>query len=55
MTDPGKEKTMVERPFVEQLKGLGWEHQRGDEGVPYLTGRESFREVLLKDRLREPE
>ena len=33
--------------------GLGWEHLRGDEGVPYLTGRDSFKEVLLKDRLRE--
>ena len=35
------------------MKGLGWEHLRGDEGVPYLTGRDSFREVLLKDRLRD--
>jgi hypothetical protein len=54
VTSPGKEKTMVETPFIEQLVGLGWEHLRSDEGVPYLTGRESFREVL-KDRLREPE
>src|SRR5215210_2718498 len=32
---------------------LGWEHLRGDKDVPYLTGRASFREVLLKDRLRD--
>ena len=25
----------------------------GDIDVPYLSGRESFREVLLKDRLRK--
>ena len=53
MTDRGPEKTLVELPFIEQLKGLGWKHLRGDEDVPYLTGRASFREVLLKDRLRD--
>jgi len=37
------EKTYVEIPFVEQLKGLGWQHIEGDIDVPYLTERESFR------------
>ncbi len=45
------EKTYVEIPFVEQLKGLGWQHVEGDIDVPYLTERENFRDVLLKDRL----
>ena len=53
MTGRGPERTLVEEPFIEQLEGLGWEHSRGDEEVPYLTGRDSFREVLLKDRLRD--
>jgi type I restriction enzyme R subunit len=53
MTDRGPEKTRVELPFIEQLVGLGWTHGRGDEDVAYLTGRASFREVLLKDRLSD--
>ena len=47
------EKTYVEIPFIQQLKGLRWEHVEGDIDVPYLTERESFRKVLLKDRLRK--
>jgi len=47
------EKTYVEIPFIEQLKGMGWAHMEGDIDVPYLTERASFREVLLKDRLRK--
>ena len=46
------EKTYVEIPFIEQLKGMGWDHIEGDIDVPYLTERKSFREVLHKDRLR---
>ena len=52
MTVLPNELTEVEKPFVEQLRGLGWEHVQGDIGVPDLTGRSSFREVLLKQRLR---
>jgi type I restriction enzyme R subunit len=47
------EKAYVEIPFIEQLKGLGWEHIEGDIDVPYLTERESFREVLLRNRLKK--
>jgi type I restriction enzyme R subunit len=36
------EKTYVEIPFIEQLKGMGWEHIEGDIDVPYLAERESF-------------
>jgi hypothetical protein len=53
MAPPPDEKTYVEIPFIEQLKGLGWAHIEGDIDVPYLTERESFREVLLRNRLRK--
>ena len=47
------ERTAVEMPFVKQLQIMGWSHVEGDIHVPYLTGRQSFREVLLGERLRE--
>lgn len=47
------EKTYVEIPFIKQLKGMGWQHIGGDIDVPYLTERESFREVLLIGRLKK--
>lgn len=51
--DPASnEYTLVERPLIEQLKGLGWSYLEGDKFVPELTERESFREVLLISRLR---
>ena len=52
-TDTPNEYTRVERPFLEQLKGMDWQHIKGDLDVPYLTERESFRDVLLMDRLRD--
>jgi type I restriction enzyme R subunit len=42
---------LVERPFCEQLKKMGWSWLEGDVDVPELTERSSFREVLLKGRL----
>ena len=42
---------LVERPFCEQLRAMGWQWLEGDTGVPELTERGSFREVLLKERL----
>ena len=42
---------LVERPFCEQLQGMGWEWLEGDTDVPELTERDNFREVLLKGRL----
>jgi len=47
------EKTYVEISFIEQLKGMCWDHVEGDIDVPYLTERESFRDVLLTARLRK--
>jgi type I restriction enzyme R subunit len=43
---------VVEKALVEQLQSLGWEYLPGDIDVPCITDLESFREVLLKDRLR---
>jgi type I restriction enzyme R subunit len=43
---------LVEKPFCEQLRLMGWEWLEGDTDVPELTERANFREVLLRDRLR---
>ena len=46
------ERTKVELPLVGQLEAMGWSRLEGDVDVPYLTERENFREVLLKNRLK---
>lgn len=51
MTLPN-EYTLVERPLIEQLTKLGWSHIEGSKEDPTVTERTSFREVLLRDRLR---
>ncbi len=43
---------LVEKPFCEQLRLMGWGWLEGDTDVPELTERLTFREVLLRDRLR---
>lgn len=45
------EYNLVERPFCEQLKAMGWQWLVGDVDVPELTERAGSREVLLKCRL----
>ncbi|MEU6749395.1 type I restriction endonuclease subunit R [Spirillospora sp. NPDC046719] len=53
------EYALVERPLIEQLKGMGWEHLQGAplEAVmplnPYDSGRMGFDEVFLQDRMRD--
>ena len=42
----------VEKPFVEQLEGLGWTHIEGSIDEPAVTGRTSFTEVIQEDVLR---
>ncbi|MGH9343638.1 MAG: type I restriction endonuclease subunit R, partial [Terriglobia bacterium] len=42
---------LVERPFCEQLRLMGWEWIEGDPDLPESTERTSSREVLLKGRL----
>jgi len=42
-----------EKPLMDQLHGMGWDIRLTLPGEPEdLHGRESFREVLLKDRMR---
>lgn len=45
------ESDLVERPFCEQLKAMGWQWIEGDTDVPEFTERQTFRDVLLKGRL----
>ena len=42
---------LVEKPFCAQLQTMGWQWLEGDTEVPDFTERNSFREVLLKERL----
>lgn len=39
---------LVEKPFCEQLKGMGWEWLEGDSNVPELAN-------VLTGRIRVPE
>jgi type I restriction enzyme, R subunit len=45
MSIPLDESHKVERPFIAQLKLMGWSHIEGDKDVPYLTERKSFRDT----------
>ena len=51
MTSGPREYTAVEQPLIEQLKGMDWQYLQGDLYVPAFTERESFREILLRNRL----
>jgi type I restriction enzyme R subunit len=47
------ELTKVEQTCVAQLQPMDWQYIEGDIDVPYLTERDSFRDVLLLGRLRD--
>ncbi len=49
----GPEFTEVEQPFIDQLSLMGWSHTLGSLDDPGVTGRESFREVLLLNDLKD--
>jgi type I restriction enzyme, R subunit len=49
----GPEFTLVENPFLNQLASMGWKTVTGSVDVPSVTGRETFREVLIKDDLAQ--
>lgn len=47
----GPEWENVEKPFLDQLESMGWKVILGSLDHPSVTGRESFREVLMKQEL----
>ncbi|MFV8268113.1 type I restriction endonuclease subunit R [Mycolicibacterium peregrinum] len=49
----GPEYSEAEKPLLDQLAGLCWSHIEGSKSDPVVTGRESFRESLIENRLRE--
>jgi type I restriction enzyme, R subunit len=49
----GPEFASVESPFINQLVRMGWKSITGSLDHPSVTGRESFREVLIKPDLRK--
>ena len=50
---PGPEFLEVEQPFLDQLAAMGWRTITGKLDFPTVTGRGSFREVLIKSDLRK--
>ncbi|WP_437686186.1 type I restriction endonuclease subunit R [Sorangium sp. So ce176] len=49
----GPEYNQVELPFIDQLISLGWKYIGGSVDHPTVTGRPSFRDVLLDHDLRQ--
>ena len=55
----GPEYTQVERPLIDQLKGMGWLHREGAPPEafvptnPAASGRASFSEVFLTQQIRD--
>jgi len=47
----GPEFEYVENPFLDQLASMGWKVITGSVDHPSVTGRENFREVLIRDDL----
>lgn len=47
----GPEFVEVEEPFLDQLASMGWRIITGSVDFPSVTGRDNFREVLIKDDL----
>jgi len=45
----GPEFSEVEEPFLDQLASMGWKLVTGSVDFPAVTGRENFREVLIKN------
>lgn len=49
----GPEYTDVEKPFIDQLVGQGWEFLAGSVDDLALTNRENFGQVVMEPMLRE--
>lgn len=50
---PGPEYKDVERPFIEQLEGMGWAYVEGSVDDPAITDRENFAQIIQERVLRE--
>jgi type I restriction enzyme R subunit len=48
----GPEYRLVESPFLDQLTGLGWKFIDGSTEHPSVTGRDTFRDIFIKDDLK---
>ncbi|MEG3918503.1 HsdR family type I site-specific deoxyribonuclease [Microcoleus sp. T3_A4] len=42
----------VEKPTIDQLISMGWQHIEGSWDNPQVTDRENFKQVLIGDRLK---
>ena len=52
MSSRQQEYEETEKPLLDQLQAMGWEWIEGDKSDPQKTGRTSFGQVLLEERLR---
>ncbi len=50
MAQTPDEKTYVEIPFIEQLKGMDWDHIEGDIDVPYPCRRAILRQTQTPEK-----
>src|ERR1700680_1316143 len=49
----GPESVEVEEHFLDQLALMGWNIVTGNLDYPSVTGRDKFREVLIKNDMRK--
>jgi type I restriction enzyme R subunit len=52
MPQPTPEYIYVEKPTIDQLISMGWQHIEGSWDNPQVTDRENFKQVLMGDRLK---
>src|SRR4028118_2141915 len=52
MSQPTPEYIYVEKPTIDQLISMGWQHIEGSWDNPQITDRENFKQVLISDRLK---
>lgn len=52
MPQPTPEYIYVEKPTIDQLISMGWQHIEGSWDNPQVTDRENFKQVLISDRLK---
>ena len=52
MSQPTPEYIYVEKPTIDQLIGMGWQHIEGSWDNPQVTHRENFKQVLISHSLK---